>query len=101
MGQDHVSFIQAPTAFLVVAGRARSDYVRPYMFAAQMSRQNVVNGQVHRVSSAVLTGESIAAEYLAAGQFDPGACPVHHVFQADYRGEGEVLGDRVDVTTSV
>ena len=63
--QDHVRLLQPSSPLVMVALRAGRNHVRPGVLAAQVTRQDVVKGQVSGVVSAVLAGEFIPAEYLA------------------------------------
>jgi hypothetical protein len=81
--QGHVSVLQPSAPFEVVAGRAGRDHIRPGVHPAQVTRQDVVDGQVVYFPSTVLAGIIVAAENLAPGQFDSRARAMNHILEAD------------------
>jgi hypothetical protein len=54
------------------------------MFAAEATRDNVVNGEFPGLFAAVLTGVIISKEYLASAHFSLCAGAFNHVDQADH-----------------
>ncbi len=61
----HLGLLDCATAFAVIAVRAGSYQVRPFMFAPQMARNHVVDGQVSHMLAAVLAGIVIAPSNLS------------------------------------
>ena len=59
-------FIHAATAFAVIAWRAGRDQVRPNVLAPHVSRNNMIERQVHVPFAAILAGIIIAAKDLPA-----------------------------------
>ncbi len=81
--QSEARFFQCAAALAVVAGSAGGDDIIPDVFAPQVARNDVVDGQVQGVFAAILAGEVIATEDFTAGQLQSWPGTVHHVLQAD------------------
>ncbi len=88
IGQSHPRFLKRQAAFAVIAGWAGSHNIRPHVGATHVTRQNVVDGEVGGLLSAVLAGIVVAAEDLAAGEADVRMRGVDHLLQADDGRDG-------------
>lgn len=64
----HFRFLGAATCFAVVAGLAGADHVVPIMLAAEMTRDNMIQGQLLRFLATVLAGVAIPNQYLSPCQ---------------------------------
>ena len=83
MCQSHVCFIEPASALAMIAGRASRYHVRPGVFTAHVTRQNMVNRQPSITLSTVLAGIIIAAEDLTARQLHVRARAVHLAVESD------------------
>ena len=76
-------FIQLPSTFAVVAGRAGRHYIRPRVQSTQVARQDMINGQILDLPRTILACIIVASKDLTSGQFNMRARALNHVFQAD------------------
>jgi hypothetical protein len=64
----HPRVLGAATCFAVVASLARADYVVPIMLAAEMTRDNMIYGQLPGFLATVLAGVAVSNKYLSPCQ---------------------------------
>jgi hypothetical protein len=89
--QVHVDLLQAAAAFPVVASRAGSHDVRPYVFSALVAGLDMVDRQPAIPASTVLAGIIIAAEDLSARKLNPRPGAVDLFLQPDDGGAWQQL----------
>ena len=79
----HLRLLRVASAFAAVAGRAGGNQIVPFVSAAFVAWDDVINGEVLSLSSAVLAGVVVASEDFAFGEFDSRARALDHVLEAD------------------
>ena len=88
----HVCFLRGAAGFAVVAILAGGHYVLPVVLAAPIAGEDVVQGEVSRLASAVLAGVAVTQEDIAAAETSPGPRPSDYIDQAnngwDFKNEG-------------
>ncbi len=97
----HLRLLRVAPAFAAVAGRAGGDQIIPFVSAAFVAGDDVINGEVLCLSSAVLTGVVVAPENFALGKFDSRARALDHVFETDDRRRGVGEPSRADMSAPI
>jgi hypothetical protein len=64
----HFRFLGDATCFAVVASLAGADHVVPIMLAAEMTRDNMIQGQFLGFPATILAGVAIANKHLSLCQ---------------------------------
>ena len=82
--QCHPRLVRRPPAFVPVAGNAGADYVVPGMFSTPPAWNNVVQGKLLGLASAVLTGVLVTGKYLGPAQFFLVAGTLDHIDESNY-----------------
>jgi hypothetical protein len=85
----------------VITGCAGCHHIVPEVLSSQVTRINVINGQVAALFPAILAGEIVASEDLAPVELHAQTRPIHHMLKADDRRTGDNLIDCMDITASV
>lgn len=80
----HSRFLGAATCFAVVASLAGADYVVPIMPAAEITRDNMIQGQLPGFLATVLAGVAVSNEYLSLCQPSLWLRTLHQIDEADY-----------------
>lgn len=80
----HPRFLGAATCFAVVASLAGADYVVPIMLAAEMTRDNMIQGQLPRFLATVLAGVAVSNKYLSPCQPPLRVRTLDQIDEADY-----------------
>ena len=86
--QYHMRLIKFASTLVVVASRAGSNHIFPYMFASQVLRENMIQGKVKNTLSAVLAGIIIPAEDLPAGKLYSWTRAMNHLVEPDHGRSG-------------
>lgn len=97
----HLRLDRVASAFAAVAGRAGGNQIVPFVPAAFVARDDVINGEVLSLSPAVLAGVIIAPKNFALGKFDSRAWAFDHVLEADDRRRGVGESSRADMSAPI
>jgi hypothetical protein len=97
----HVCFLRGATGLAVVAVLAGGYHVVPGVLAAPIAREDVVQGEVSRLASAVLAGVAVAQEDVAAAEASAGARSSDYVDEANNRGDLKNEGGATKVASPV
>lgn len=97
----HLRLLRVASAFAAVAGRAGGNEIIPFVSAAFVARDDVIDGEVLSLSPAVLAGVIIAPENFALGEFDSRARAFDHVFETDDRWRGVGEPSRADMSAPI
>jgi hypothetical protein len=81
--QAHACLLRTPATFVMIAGSAGGNHVRPNVESSLVPGYHVVDGQTGLPMPAVLTRIIIPPEDLAAGKLDTGARSSHLMFKSD------------------
>jgi hypothetical protein len=82
-----VRFLRGATGLAVVAVLAGGDDVLPVVLAAAVAGKDVVEGEVTRATSAVLTGVAVTQEDIAAAEASTGPGSSDYVDETNNRGD--------------
>ena len=82
--QFHSCLLRGSTGLASIAGYASTNHISPRVLAIEVSRDNVVQGNLPDFLTAILAGILVAVENLKASQLSlwPGA--LNHVGYSDY-----------------
>lgn len=85
----------------MIAGWASRDNIRPNVLAAHVPGNDVVDGHVERMFSAILAHVVVSPENLAPGELEPGARAGDHLGQSDDRWNWQAARNRPDFSATV
>ena len=97
----HMDFLGQPPAFLPVARRAGGDQVAPDVRAAAVTRQDMIDRQMHRLPAAILAGVIVPPENFPLREVRVGARRMDHFLKLDDRRDRVRQPDGVDRSASV
>lgn len=71
--------------------RAGCNHIVPSGFSPHMARDDMIDGEIGGLTTAILAGVVVSAEDFLAVEFDNGTGALDHSFKPDHGGQRESL----------
>jgi hypothetical protein len=97
----HVCLFDGAPSFTMVTMWACSHQIVPGMLASQVTRYDMIYGEISYVLATILAGEVISTQDFSLGKFHSRPRAMDHLFQAYNRWARKNLPNGLDLTTSV